>query len=308
MKCLVLGGGGFIGSHLSEALHAQGYFVRVFDRPNIRRFSSGLSNNMEWFEGDFINPKDLSAAMESCDIVIHLIAMTLPNSSNRNPIYDLEANAISTLHLLEIAQRHRIKKIIFVSSGGTIYGIPQAIPLKETHPTEPTCAYGISKLAIEKYLALYQQMHGLDFCVLRLANPFGPRQRTSTAQGAVTVFLEKALRGEMIEIWGDGSVTRDYFYVSDAVTALVKTISYEGEVRIFNIGSGVGKSLNDILAVMGEMGLRTQCRYLPARKFDVPVNVLDNSLAREHLNWKPEVPFDEGLARTLEWLRAQDSS
>lgn len=304
MKCLVLGGGGFIGSHLSEALHAQGYAVRIFERPNIHRFPSLRSNKIDWFEGDFINPKDLSAAMDGCDIVFHLVSMTLPSSSNLNPIYDLQANAVGTLRLLEAAASHNIKKIVFVSSGGTVYGIPQTIPMTETHPTEPTCAYGISKLAIEKYLALYQQLQGLEYCVLRLANPFGPRQRTSTAQGAVTVFLEKALRGEEIEIWGDGSVTRDYFYVSDAVSALIKSISYQGDVKIFNIGSGVGKSLNEILDVADQlMGIQIKRRYMPGRKFDVPVNILDNTLANKHLGWRPEVPFAEGLSRTLEWLR-----
>ena len=132
--------------------------------------------------------------------------------------------------MLEVAQKNNIRKVIFVSSGGTVYGIPQEVPIKESHPTEPICSYGIGKLAIEKYLNLFHLLHGMDYCVLRLANPFGERQRVAAEQGAVTVFLDKALRNEEIAIWGDGSVVRDYFYVGDAVSAMTKALAYKGPV------------------------------------------------------------------------------
>lgn len=306
MKCLVLGGRGFLGSHLCEALLQEGHTVRVFDRPKLDEvWPPAWGETVEWIEGDFMNRADVAEAVRDCDIVFHLISATLPRSSNENPAYDLEGNVTTSLHLLDAAQQAGIKKIIFVSSGGTVYGIPQEIPIKESHPTNPICSYGITKLMIEKYLQLFHTLYSLDYCILRLANPFGPRQRTSTAQGAITVFLDKALRGETIDIWGDGSVTRDYFYISDAVTALINAISYHGEVKTFNIGSGAGKSLNDILNAMDGMGMNTKRRYKPARKFDVPVNILDNSLAMQHLNWKPQVTFDTALANTLDWLRAR---
>lgn len=305
MKCLVLGGRGFLGSHLSDALLREGHTVRVFDRPKIfEACPSDSGNEVEWVEGDFMNRADVTKAMQECEIVFHLISTTLPRSSNENPVYDIEGNVITTLHLLETASQLGVRKIIFVSSGGTVYGVPQQIPIKESHPTDPICSYGITKLAIEKYLQLFHTLHGLDYCVLRLANPFGPRQRISTAQGAVTVFLDKALRGETIEIWGDGSVTRDYFYISDAVSALIKAISYEGEIKTFNIGSGTGKSLNEILdALDGLLGFEIKRRYMLGRKFDVPLSVLDNTLAMQSLGWEPYVSFSEGLLRTLEWLK-----
>lgn len=306
MKCLVLGGGGFMGSHLSEALLAAGHAVRIFDRPNLSRFKPLQDHDgIEWFEGDFINRDDVGQAVTGCDIVYHLIGTTLPRSSNDNPIYDVETNVIGTLHLLEAAQRNKVKKVVFVSSGGTVYGVPQNIPITESHPTEPICSYGIAKLAIEKYLNLFRLLHGVDYCVLRLANPFGERQRVSAAQGAVTVFLHKALRNETIEIWGDGSVVRDYFHVSDAVSALLKAGAYEGETRVFNIGSGVGRSLNEILdAIDALLGKPVKRVYLSARAFDVPVSVLDISQATRLLRWTPQVPFSEGLSRTAEWLRS----
>ena len=212
MKCLVLGGGGFLGSHLSEALLAQGHAVRIFDRPNLTRFKTfSTGEAVQWVEGDFVNRAHLAEAVCGCDVIYHMVSTTLPRSSNENPAYDVESNVVGTLHLLEAARANRIKQTIFVSSGGTVYGVPQQVPIKESHPTDPICSYGISKLAIEKFLHLFQTLYGMEYCILRLANPFGERQRLATAQGAVAVFLAKALRNEEIEIWGDGSVVRDYF-------------------------------------------------------------------------------------------------
>jgi UDP-glucose 4-epimerase len=305
MKCLILGGGGFLGSHLSEALLAQGYAVRIFDRPNLHRFKSFQRDEaVEWFEGDFINREHIAQAVSGCDVIYHLVSTTLPRSSNENPVYDVETNIVGTLHLLEVAQKNNIKKVIFVSSGGTVYGIPQEVPIKESHPTEPICSYGIGKLAIEKYLNLFHLLHGMDYCVLRLANPFGERQRIASEQGAVTVFLDKALRKEEIEIWGDGSVVRDYFYVNDAVSAMTKALVYEGPGGVFNIGSGSGQSLNQILdAIEALLGTSIRRAYLPARGFDVPVSVLDISKATSLLGWQPKTTFSDGLSRTAQWLK-----
>lgn len=307
MKCSILGGGGFMGSHLCDALLKEGHAVRLFDRPNLKHFRAfHISEPVEWLEGDFNNAEDLATAVEGCDIIFHLISTTLPRSSNENPAYDVETNVGSTIHLLDLACRNRVKKVIFASSGGTVYGMPQNIPISESHPTEPTCSYGICKLAIEKYLHLYHLLHGLDYCALRLSNPFGERQRVSTAQGAVSVFLHKALHDEPIEIWGDGSVIRDYFHVSDAVAAFLKAITYSGTNRIFNIGAGEERSLNDILASIEALLGRPVARaYLPRRAFDVPANVLDISRAQEMLEWQPATSFREGLSRTAAWMRAQ---
>jgi UDP-glucose 4-epimerase len=306
MKCLILGGGGFLGSHLSDALLAQGHSVRIFDRPNLVRFRLFQQDEaVEWYEGDFINREHLAAAVSGCEVIYHLVSTTLPRSSNENPAYDVETNVIGTLHLLEVARKSGIRKFIFVSSGGTIYGIPREVPIKESHSTEPICSYGIGKLAIEKYINLFRLLHGMECCVLRLANPFGERQRVAAAQGAVTVFLDKALRNEVIEIWGNGSTIRDYFHVSDAVSAMTKALSYEGSSGVFNIGSGVGQSLNEILhEIEALLGRPLKRSYLPARAFDVPASVLDISKAVEILGWRPQLSFAEGLSRTARWLKS----
>lgn len=305
MKCLVLGGGGFLGSHLVDGLLRCGLSVRVFDRPNLRHARLlGGEKAIEWSEGDFVDSEAVAAAVDGCDVVFHLISTTLPRSSNDNPGYDVQTNVVSTINLLECAKRSGVRRIVFASSGGTVYGKPREVPIHESHPTDPQCSYGISKLAIEKYLHLYQELHGLDYRVLRLSNPFGERQRISTAQGAVAAFLHKALRNEVVEIWGDGSVVRDYFHVSNAVTAMLSCMQHEGHGRVFNIGAGQGRSLNELLGhIETLLGRRVERRYVAGRSFDVPANILDTAAAQRELGWGIQIGFEQGLALTCEWMQ-----
>ncbi len=307
MKCVVLGGAGFLGSHLTDTLLTAGYEVRVFDRPNVTRAKPlTQSHEVEWLEGDFLNKKDLAAALVGCDIVYHLVSTTLPKTSNDNRLYDLETNVAGTLTLLDLVRASRPSmKIVFASSGGTVYGIPREVPIKETHPTDPICAYGIGKLAIEKYLHLYHVLDGIEYRVLRLANPYGEGQRTTSGQGIITACLDKILRGEPIEIWGDGRVVRDYLYVGDAMEAFLKVTAYSGVHRVFNIGSGEGKNVLEVLsAVEAVAGRHLPRRVLSGRDFDVPANVLDISRAHEHLGWQPRTSLHQGLERTFTWLLA----
>lgn len=301
----IFGGRGFLGGHLCDRLLELGHEVRVFDRPSAQnRIPFVARERLEIYEGDFSNDVDVSHAISGCHTVFHLISTTLPKGSNDNPVFDIETNVVGTLRLLEAARRQGVRKIVFVSSGGTVYGRPETIPIAENHPTEPACSYGIGKLAVEKYLSLYHQLYGLDYRVLRLANPYGERQRVDTAQGAAIVFLHKALRGEPLEIWGDGSVVRDFIYVGDVVDALCKAMEDEGDTRLFNVGSGRGHSLTELIDTIEEVVNRpVQRRYLAARPFDVPANVLDISRAKACLNWQPGVDLHDGLRRTMTWLQ-----
>lgn len=303
--CLVLGGRGFIGSHLVTRLLADGYRVRCFDRPHVLPIGDSHLDNpaFELFEGDFTSDADIERALDGCKVCFHLISTTLPKSSNADPLFDVETNLTGTLRLLQHAIKSGLKKVIFVSSGGTVYGSPRTVPIAETHPTDPISSYGITKLAIEKYLFLFHKLHGLEYNVLRLANPYGEGQRTHASQGAVAVFLGHAQSDEPIEVWGDGSVVRDYIYIGDVVTAMMATLNYQGEQRLFNIGSGVGLSLNQVLDAMERFfGRPVQRNYLPGRSFDVPASVLCINAAKEFLNWRPLVAFDEGLERFARWL------
>jgi UDP-glucose 4-epimerase len=197
-----------------------------------------------------------------------------------------------------------VRKVVFSSSGGTVYGVPTRLPVDESHPTLPITSYGVHKLTIEKYLHLNHALHGLDYCVLRIANAYGERQRTETAQGAVSVFLERILRGQPLEVWGDGSVVRDYVYVADIVRAFIATLGDPGEARIFHIGAGAGVSLAQLIEAIGAVvGRPPAVEYTPGRRFDVPASVLDCSLARRVLGWQASTPLAEGLRRTYDWMR-----
>lgn len=304
MKALIIGGNGFIGTNLADALIASGHKVTSFDRyPSRYREADPRIN---YVYGDFANLGDVQEAVKGNDWVYHLAYTTLPASSNEDPTFDVRSNVIDTLQLLESCREHSVKKIIFISSGGTVYGVPQQLPIHEDHPTDPICSYGITKLAIEKYLNLYRHLHNLDYVVARLANPYGELQNPQARQGAIAVFLGNILQGKSIDIWGDGKVVRDYIYIGDAASALVRAAEYcpeEDEPRVFNIGSGSGHSLNEIVKTLKSViNQEINVMYHPARSADVPSNVLDISRAKKCLNWQPEINLGDGIRKTWEWL------
>lgn len=302
--CLVLGGSGFLGAHLVTALAAAGYRVRSFDR---RAPLLPFTGAVETIVGDFQNAGEVADAVAGCELCFHLASTTIPKSSNDDPVFDVESNIAGTLRLLDSCRRQGVRKFIYASSGGTVYGVPQYTPIDEKHPTEPVCSYGIVKLAVEKYLHLYHTLYGIDYRVLRVSNPYGPGQNVHAAQGAVGVFLGKVFHDEAIHVWGDGSVVRDYLYVGDVTRAFLAAIEHAGTERVINIGSGHGLDLNTLLREIGQAtGRQPRVTYEAARPFDVPVSVLDIRLAREGLNWKPEIAIDEGLRRTWRWLLARE--
>jgi UDP-glucose 4-epimerase len=308
-KCLILGGGGFIGSHLSDALLENGYEVVIFDKLNFSR--KNLEHNLgriKIIEGDFNNEIDLKNALAGIDIAFHLVSSTLPANSNENPIYDVETNLVSTLRFLNEALINKISKVIFISSGGTVYGIPERLPIKEYHPRKPICSYGIIKKTIEDYLYMFEKLYELDYYVFRLANPYGERQNPNVAQGVIPVFLKKLIKGETIEIWGDGKIERDYIYIEDAISALIKSLTLATEDKIFNLGSGKGYTLNDILEIIEKVsGKKPKVIFKEKRNIDVPVNILDNKLISETFDWQPKTEIEEGIKRTYEYLKKEIS-
>lgn len=306
VRYLVLGGSGFIGSHLVDALVRAGGTVRCFGRPGQNERYPYQHPALERVDGDFTSERDVREAVHGCNVVYHLVSTTLPGPSNLNPISDVETNLVATLRLLNAAVEEGVSHLVFVSSGGTVYGIPESLPITENHPTTPLCSYGITKLAIEKYLQLYAGLHGIRVTVLRLSNPFGERQRSDSGQGAVAAFLGRVLRNEPIDIWGDGTVVRDYVHVSDVVSAMVRVLEYHGPRQIFNIGSGRGTSLNALLDTIEQVtGAAPARRYLASRGFDVPTNVLGIDLARSELGWEPQLALEQGIERTWRWLHRQ---
>ena len=304
MRILIFGGGGFIGSAIADRLLLDGHDLRIFERPRVQPYRKFLKTEcIEWLTGDLLSIHDVSNALEGTDIVIHLVASTLPKCSNDDPIYDIQSNLIASLQMLNAMVAKNIRKIIFISSGGTIYGAPMYLPIDEHHPTEPQVSYGITKLAIEKYLLLFKRMHGIKTIILRVANPFGERQRVETAQGAVSAFLYRALSGQPIEVWGDGNITRDYIYISDVAEAFACAIVYDGPNSIFNISSGVGTSLNELIALLEKaLGYPIKRSHLTGRPFDVPVSILSNELARQELGWVPKIQLQKGIEKVVKWM------
>ncbi|MDA3938109.1 MAG: NAD-dependent epimerase/dehydratase family protein [Spirochaetia bacterium] len=305
MKILLIGGGGFIGSAVADRLLEDGHELRIFERPRVVPYRSfEKSERIQWITGDFQSSHDATSAIEGMDSVIHLASSTLPKNSNEDPIFDVHSNLVSILNLLNAMVGAGTKRIIFASSGGTVYGIPQYLPINEEHPTNPIVSYGIVKLVIEKYLILYERMYGIKAIALRIANPYGERQRLETAQGAVGVFLHRVLKNQPVEIWGDGTITRDYIYIRDVADAFAKALEYKGSLNVLNISSGVGVSLNDLLFLMEkELGHEIVRNYLTGRPFDVPVSVLSNSLASRELSWAPKIPLLEGIGLTAAWIK-----
>lgn len=302
MRCLVLGGTGFIGGRLTAALLEAGDEVSVLSRSPA---GTAAVPGARYAAADYLDAGAVRAALDGIEVAFHLVGTSLPANSNADPMADVRGNLLGTLGLLEACRDAGVRRVVFVSSGGTVYGEPRALPVPESHPTEPLCSYGITKLAIEKYLKLHERLHGLDYRVLRLANPYGPGQRTDRRQGVVTTFLRRAMQGEPLEIWGDGAVVRDFVFIADAVEALQRAAAHEGPERVFNIGSGSGLSLRDVVAAVEELlGRRLDVAYRPGRAWDVPANVLDIALARRALGWSPRTGFRQGLEQTRRWLES----
>ncbi len=303
VRCLVLGGGGFIGANLCLALARRGARVQAFDRS---WKMCAPFKNVTWISGPFEDQSAVARAIEGNSIVFHLIGAGLPASSNKDPCADLSGSTINTLKMLDICRESGIRRVIFASSGGTVYGIPKSVPVCEDHSTEPICAYGISKLATEKYLSLYKHLHDLDYMVLRIANPYGRYQMPGKKQGVVAAIIASALNGAPLEFWGTGSVVRDFIHIDDVVEAMIASIFYEGAVRVFNVGSGIGRSINEVAADIERLILNpntTRRVYREARPADVPINILDIGLIRREMNWFPKVDWQEGLKDTADWLR-----
>ena len=303
MRVLVLGGNGFIGSHLVDKLLEEGHYVRVFDRSE-EHYRKPLSS-VEYILAEFGNRGLLAESLEGIDIVFHLISSTLPKTSNDDPVFDIQSNVVETLFLLEQCVLIKIKKIIFISSGGCVYGYPQSLPVKEDHQTDPICSYGIGKLAIEKYLYLYKKLYNLDYTILRVSNPFGSRQNPFGTQGVISVFLGKVSKNECIQIWGDGRVVRDYLYIDDLVEALIIAVNRNTTDHIFNIGSGDGKSINEIIiAIKSVTGCDFKVIYKDSRACDIPKIYLDISKVSNELNWHPKTSMEKGVEKTWEFIKS----
>jgi UDP-glucose 4-epimerase len=304
-RVVVLGGLGFMGSHISRALVRRGYSVRIFDKLYaVRRLIRDIEPEVEIVEGDISRPDDVIGALNGIESVIHLVHTTVPGSSMKDSGYDVSSNVVASAKWLARLSETSVKRILYFSSGGTVYGVPQTNPIDESHPTDPISSYGITKLAIEKYVGMFARMFGIEHRILRPSNVYGEGQRLNIGQGVIGVMADRTLRGLPLEVWGTGTNLRDYLHVEDLVAATLLLMEYKGNERVFNISSGVGRSLLNIIDTLrDESRLQVQIKYLPPRGFDVPDNVLSNSRLQKETGWQPQVKFETGIRRVVDWLR-----
>jgi len=304
-KCIIFGGNGFIGSHLAESLVHRGYHVKVFDTFQSGTGNlSGIRDEIEIIEGNFLDPQDVSKAVEGIDSLFHYVSTTNPATSVDDPVFDIESNVAGSVRLFQAAVRAGVKKVIFPSSGGTIYGKTKGEPLKESSPLNPVNPYAISKLAIERYLDYFHQSYGLEYLTLRYSNPYGERQNPHAKQGVIPIFLNKIKKNENPVIYGDGSAIRDYIYIKDAIDATISVFESRTQEHVFNIGSGQETSLNQLIAIMSDVtGRECTPEYIKDTGVYLSKFVLDVSKIKQVTGWEPAVGLPEGIKRTWEWIK-----
>ena len=305
MKIMVLGGGGFIGHNFIRKISSFEHEIYSFDR----MFLNSSDQNVKYIKGDFAQLDKYKEYFENTDILYHFISTTLPKESNLDPVFDIKSNLCNLINLLNICINSNVKKIVFISSGGTIYGEVDNALISENEPTNPLSSYGIVKLAMEKYIQLYGKLYNLKYSIFRLSNPYGPYQNSLKGQGLISILLKKILQNEEIIIWGDGSAVRDYIYIDDVIVALYLDLIKKSEDNVlFNLGSGNGTSINNILEILEQLtGNKVKVLYENSRNFDVKSNVLDISKINKFLNWRPEVDIFDGIEQTYNWLKNNKS-
>ena len=307
MNILVTGGAGFIASHIADAYIAEGHHVVIVDN-----LSTGFLENVppeaKFYQLDIRSEKlEDVFQKEKIDIVNHLAAQMDVRKSVSDPKFDASINVIGGLNIFESAKKHRVKKIIFSSTGGAIYGEQDYFPADEQHPLRPLSPYGITKLTTEKYLFYYKAVYGINHIILRYANVYGPRQNPHGEAGVVAIFCNKLLRGDQPVINGDGKQTRDYTFVKDVVKANVLALSYE-DSNIFNIGTGIETDVNTLFLEL-HRSLNPSCpeQHAPAKAGEQQRSVISYKKIEKELGWNPSVPIEEGLRMTAEFFKQKFS-
>jgi UDP-glucose 4-epimerase len=304
MKVLVTGGAGFIGSHLVDALIRQGYQVVVVDN-----LSTGRPENINpaatFYRVDICSPElERIFEKERPELVNHQAAQTVIQKSMEDPAFDAKQNILGSLNLILQCLRFGVKKIVYASSGGAVYGEPKYRPVDESHPVNPMSYYGVSKHTVEHYLHVFCLEHALPYAVLRYSNIYGPRQNPKGEAGVVAIFTRQMLQGERPTIFGKGDKTRDYVYVADVVAANLLAMERDGNA-VYNIGTGVETSDQEMFNLLAELtGYQSNPHYAPVRKGEIYRICLDWSKAQKELGWQPRFRLREGLTETVHYYRS----
>ena len=308
--CCVIGGGGFIGGHIVERLILRQRQVTVIDtNPTPSRPGP---EQVRYITGDYSAKSFLMEVLQNVDEIIHLAYSTVPKTSFEDPLQDIGDNLPATVTLLEAASTVGIDKFIMMSSGGTVYGKVDKVPIREDHTTNPISPYGITKLATEKYAVMFGELKGLPVICIRPGNAYGEGQRPFAGQGFISTAIGSILKGKEVTIFGETGTIRDYIHAADIADGIIAVLDDGTQGACYNIGTGIGRSNKDILDALAPFaasaGLEIRVDTQPARPFDVPVNVLDSAKLTYETGWKASVSFEDGIEKTWNWLYAEQHS
>jgi UDP-glucose 4-epimerase len=299
-RVAVIGANGFIGSHLVDELVAEGHEVTAFDR--FRDNSSNFaSTNVRHVRGDFMNRADLEEAVQAQDMVFHFLSTTSPATAERDPLLDIRTNLTQTIELINACAQAEVSRFYFASSGGAIYGPQGKISYSETDAPKPVSPYAIAKLSIEHYLDYFRVTHGLQSTIFRISNPYGTRQKKDRLQGLIPIALRQATAGLPITRFGDGSMIRDYVYVEDLVKMIARVVAGQPKHHVYNLGSGLGYSVNEVLAAV-EQSVGNPIHIVEAAVPSTFIDqvVLDVTRFQNEFGWMPSTSLLEGVGHTLQ--------
>jgi UDP-glucose 4-epimerase len=306
-KCYIIGGAGFIGQHLVRQLSVTGRQLIVIDKNKI--LPESVPNQVTYTQGDYGNSVFLKQVLKDVHEIVLLAHTTTPQTSYDDPVKDILGNVPEAVNLFEMASGLGVKKVVFVSSGGTVYGRAKQLPITEEHPTNPISPYGISKLTIEKYGLMYNELKGLPVVSVRPGNAYGEDQKPFSGQGFIAAAIARILTHQGIILFGESGTIRDYIHVGDVASGIIAALDRGAPGSCYNIGSGVGRTNREVLdAIMPHAksaGLKVKIQVQPERRFDVPANVLNSAKMRKDTGWISLVSFEEGIQKTWDWFCKQ---
>lgn len=297
----IYGANGFMGRSLVRRFAALGWPVRAVSRRVDPAFRDSLPSAVEFVEADLADPPAMAASLQGLEAVVQLVSTSSPAAQNRHAVFDIRENVLPQVAFMQAAVDEGVRRYVFASSGGTVYGPQSMTPTPEHAATRPICSHGLTKLTIETYLRMHSLVDGLETVILRIANAFGPEQAVRKGQGLIPAVLSRVAQGQPVQVVGEGTAVRDYVFIDDVVGAFEAALERPQAVNgVFNVGSGQGRTVLEVLeAIEREIGSSIERVHVPARRTDMGVSVLDVTAAEQALGWRPRTAFADGLRHTV---------